>query len=171
MFKLLAPITASVILLAAQAAHADIEVSFVDSAPKDRFVITNMGECVLNNVELTLDLSNSVGRLIFDTTATGAGVEVFQPFEVRKGELTLLSASNIQDGDSSLSLMIETIDPKGSVSFTIDVDDTLVKSEYGNIRVSGSEIANGNVMLTTNKTLSTATFNSYGKALVTLDDC
>ena len=63
--------------------QADIVVNFVESAPKDRFVIENTGECEFENLVVEIDLSGSAGGLIFDTTATGAGVEVFQPFEVR----------------------------------------------------------------------------------------
>ena len=63
-------------------ARADIVVNFVESAPKDRFVIKNTGEYDFENLIVEIDLTSSVGRLIFDTTGNGAGVEVFQPFEV-----------------------------------------------------------------------------------------
>jgi hypothetical protein len=160
------PIVASVCLLAGQLAHANVEVTFVESAPKDRFILHNTSQCALN------DLSNSVGRLIFDTTATGAGVEVFQPFEVKKGNLKLISASEVKDGDSTLSLSIENIAANDSVSFTIDVDDTLTQSELGNIRVSGSEISNALIKITTKgQQTSAAMFDNKGKALVSLPSC
>jgi hypothetical protein len=157
---------ASVCLLTGQLAHANVEVTFVESAPKDRFILHNTSQCALN------DLSNSVGRLIFDTTATGAGVEVFQPFEVKKGNLKLISASEVKDGDSTLSLSIENIAANDSVSFTIDVDDTLTQSELGNIRVSGSEITNALIEITTKEQqTSVAMFDNKGKALVSLPSC
>ncbi|MCB5163102.1 hypothetical protein [Marinomonas algarum] len=171
MFKFLIPITASATLLTAPVTHADVEVSFVDSAPKDRFVLLNTGECALENIMVDFDLSKSVGKLIFDTTATGAGVEVFQPFEVRRGKLMLASTNEIKDGDSTLSLKIQSIAPSESVSFTIDVDDTLDRSELGNIRVSGSEITNGSITLITQKSTVSTTFNRYGKALLPTQGC
>lgn len=166
------PIVASVWLLAGQLAHANVEVTFVESAPKDRFVLHNISQCALNDLTVHLDLSNSVGRLIFDTTATGAGVEVFQPFEVKKGNLKLVSASEVKDGDSTLSLSIQSIAANDSVSFTIDVDDTLTQSELGNIRVSGSEITNALIEITTKEQqTSVAMFDNKGKAMVPFPSC
>ena len=166
------PIVASVWLLAGQLAHANVEVTFVESAPKDRFVLHNISQCALNGLTVHLDLSNSVGRLIFDTTATGAGVEVFQPFEVKKGNLKLISASEVKDGDSTLSLSIQSIAANDSVSFTIDVDDTLTQSELGNIRVSGSEITNALIEITNKEQqTSVAMFDNKGKAMVPFPSC
>jgi hypothetical protein len=166
------PIVASVWLLAGQLAHANVEVTFVESAPKDRFVLHNTSQCALNDLTVHLDLSNSVGHLIFDTTATGAGVEVFQPFEVKKGNLKLISASEVKDGDSTLSLSIQSIAANDSVSFTIDVDDTLTQSELGNIRVSGSEITNALIEITTKEQqTSVAMFDNKGKAMVPFPSC
>lgn len=165
-------IALQVILFWGQFAYADIEVTFVESAPKDRFVINNTGDCNLEDLILHVDLSKSAGRLIFDTTATGAGVEVFQPFEVVKGNLKLISSTKVNDGDKKLSLNIESVASKNSVSFSIDVDDTLAQSELGNIRVSESEIANASVTINAkDKKPFTATFNSNGRALIILPPC
>lgn len=164
--------TLPVILFGAQLAYANVEVVFVESAPKDRFVIKNTGECDLKDLILNVNLSKSAGRLIFDTTASGAGVDVFQPFEVVKGNLKLISSNKVNDGDKKLSLSIDSIKPKKSASFSIDVDDTLVQSELGNIRVSGSEIKNASVTINLNeKRPFTATFNSNGRALIALPPC
>ncbi len=172
MFNVRLPIVASALIFAGQFAYANVEVIFVESAPKDRFVLTNTGQCSLNDLTVNLDLSNSLGKLIFDTTATGAGVEVFQPFEVRKGNLKLVSSEKVKDGDSTLSLVIESIAANDSVSFTIDVDDTLTQSELGNIRVSGSEIKNASIDVNVQgQQASAATFNNKGKALVSLSSC
>lgn len=171
MFKFFAPVALSACFMAGNTAYADVEVTFIESAPKDRFILANTGDCSLKDIKVDLDLSKSVGQLIFDTTASGAGVEVFQPFEVRTGELTLASMNDIKDGDSTLSLRIASIEPSNSVSFTIDVDDTLKQSELGNIRVSGSEITDGSVTLITQKSTSSATFNRYGKAVLSVQGC
>jgi len=71
-------------------AKTTIEVRFIESAPKDRFIIKNIGECNLSEFTFSIDLTESVGKLIFDTTEAGAGVEVFQPFEIVSGNIELL---------------------------------------------------------------------------------
>lgn len=153
----------------AQPAYANLEVRFTESAPKDIFTVKNLGKCDLKEVLLEIDLTESAGQLIFDTTATGAGVEVFQPFEVRQGKMTLTSADNVQDGDTALALRIDQIAAGATVSFTIDVDDTLAKGELGNIRVSGSEIQGGSVRITSvNDDKAVATFGNTSKALIEL---
>lgn len=133
--------------VAFQTAHASLIVDFVEGAPKDRFIVKNAGSCLLSDLVLEINLSQSDGRLIFDTTDTGAGVEVFQPFEATSENIVLVSSEVVKDGDSQLAVRIETLAVGESVGFTIDVDDTLPKSELGNIRVAGSEIQNGQVKI------------------------
>ena len=153
-------------------ARADIVVNFVESAPKDRFVIKNTGECDFENIIVEIYLTSSVGRLIFDTTANGAGAEVFQPFEVREGEVRLLAENKVNDGERMLSVGIKKLSPDTSVSFTLDVDDTLPKSELGNIRVSGSEISNGQVSVSYgDEPVSSALFSTQSVAIVPAPMC
>lgn len=128
-------------------AAADLNVKFVESAPKDWFAVTNNGSCTLASFQLNIDLSNSAGKLIFDTTASGAGVEVFQPFEVKSGSVSLVSSATVQDGDQAVSVLVENLQPGETASFTIDVDDTLTNSELGMIRVSKSEISGSAIKL------------------------
>jgi hypothetical protein len=160
-------ITIAATLSAMQLSYANVEIRFRESAPKDIFSLENLSQCDLKDVLLEIDLSNSVGHLIFDTTAAGAGVEVFQPFEVKQGNMVLTSAIQVQDGDTSLSVRIDEIIAGETVSFTIDVDDTLPKSELGNIRVSGAEIRGGAVRLSLlDKDQVTATFGNKATALI-----
>ncbi|PWQ96515.1 aggregation factor core [Leucothrix arctica] len=159
-------------LFLGQTAQANIEVSFIESAPKDRFVINNVGGCALDNLTLDIDLSKSAGRLIFDTTSSGAGVEVFQPFEVREGAIKVTSPEGVKDGDSKLSISIATLPSGKSVSFTIDVDDTLPRSALGNIRVAGSEIENGMVKVSSKDVKpTTALFSRASKATLVVPSC
>ncbi|MEM7525143.1 MAG: aggregation factor core, partial [Pseudomonadota bacterium] len=62
-------------LFSGSAAIADVTISFEESAPKDRFVLSHDGACSLGPLDVVIDLGGSAGRLIFDPTATGAGVE------------------------------------------------------------------------------------------------
>ncbi|PKF62016.1 aggregation factor core [Psychromonas sp. psych-6C06] len=172
MSNILLSVALLVMLCSSQYAYADIEVKFLEGAPKDKFVFKNTSECNLQNIVLKVDLSNSQGGLIFDTTATGQGVEVFQPFEVTEGELALTSSGKVKDGAKHLSLNVKSINAKQSVSFTIDVDDTLDRSELGNIRVSGNEITNAAVDINFDSEESaTAVFNKQGKALLLMPQC
>ena len=172
MLKILPYTLTGFLLFAAQASHANIEIDFLESAPKDRFTITNTGKCLLQNVTLEIDLSKSAGGLIFDTTATGAGVEVFQPFEVTRGDIKLASKATVQDGDSTLILSIPSFPSNDSVSFTIDVDDTMTSSKLGKIRVAGSEIVNGVVKVSASKyPTSTALFGNDSKATIVQPTC
>ena len=152
--------------------YADIEIRFIESAPKDSFLFTNSGICQLRDLELDIDLTNTNGKLIFDTTADGDGVEVFQPFENRNGQVELISSNAVNDGDTSLSVRIESLLPTQQVSFTIDVDDTLKDSALGQIRVTGTEIQNGTVTLRVNDAkATTASFDENSRALVSLSGC
>ena len=123
------------------ATPASLQIDFTESAPKDWFSVTNTSACQLDSFNVLFDLSNTYGRLIFDTTSSGAGVEVYQPFEVRGGEIQLTSGTEVLDGDNTLSITISNLAPDQTASFTIDVDDTKVQSELGQIRVSRAEIS------------------------------
>jgi len=83
-------------------------------------------------------LAESAGKLLFDTTASGQGGEVFQPFELVKGKQFLTNSPKITDGDTKIMLRLNELAVGSKVSFTIDVDDTLENSALGQIRVSNS---------------------------------
>lgn len=151
-------------------AMADLRVQFVESAPKDRFVFENKSTCTLSSLRIQIDLASSAGKLIFDTTSQGAGVEVYQPFEVRTGKIVLNNP--VRDGDNQLQIQIARLASGEQASFTIDVDDTLTRSVLGNIRVAGSEIEYGTVNLYagTPKPVS-AQFSEAGIATLAVAEC
>jgi len=139
---------------------ADILVEFTESAPKDSFSFTNEGDC-----------KRGAGNLIFDTTAAGKGVEVFQPFENVDG-VALVSSAEVNDGDQSVTVKITDLEPGGIASFTIDVDDSLENSELGNIRVTGSEMQGTSVTFTLdNETTHTSLIDANNKARAPVDAC
>jgi len=159
-------------LLFTAVAMSKVEVRFIESAPKDSFVIMNHGDCDLQNFVFNVDLTKTRGQLIFDTTASGAGVEVFQPFESQDGDLTLVSGDVVSDGDKTLSVQGRLIPSKKKVSFTIDVDDTLKNSELRQIRVTGAEMQDGAVSLSANNAEAvTANFDANNSALFTTTLC
>lgn len=151
---------------------ANVQIDFIESAPKDSFVVKNTSACVLNNFVVDIDLNDTAGQLIFDTTASGAGVEVFQPFEVVEGRINLVSSSSVKDGDKKLSIAVASLAPNKSVRFTIDVDDTLTNSALGNIRVANSEMENGTVNITLdNAARYSGTFNKKSQAVIDFSAC
>lgn len=148
--------------------QADLHVRFVEGAPKDRFEITNHGACAISSSTITLDLTTSQGALIFDVTSNGAGVEVFQPFEIVAGRDALVTLPTIVDGQSTVELPISALDTGASIAFTIDVDDTLGARE---ITVTGSEISGATVQLVGADARQTAAFDTEAKAQVTGPTC
>lgn len=155
-------------LFLAQPAYADLSAQFDEGAPKDRFTFTNIGACAITNATLTLDLSTSDSGLIFDVTDQGAGVEVFQPFELIKGGDAISGQPNVLDGDAQIVFSIRSLMPQKAISFTIDVDDTTGGRE---ITVSDGEIKGASVMLEQNSTLHTATFVDSSRTKVKLNAC
>lgn len=163
----LAPLSCAIGLLAGSAA-ADLNVSFIEGAPKDRFRIENTSACALSGSTVRLDLSTSKGALIFDVTAAGQGVEVFQPFELTEGAQALAERPQVSDGQSAIDLAIETLAPGQAIAFTIDVDDTIDQRE---ITVTGSEIKGATVAISQGGQDRSAAFSDQAKARIVLADC
>ena len=132
---------AAALVLLATGARADIAVRFQEGAPKDRFSFENRGACVLTG-DLRLDLESSRGGLVFDVSAAGAGVEVFQPFDLVEGADHVRGVPVVADGDRAVVLRVADWPAGARIAFTIDVDDTLKGRE---ITVSDAEIAGATV--------------------------
>ena len=161
----------TLLMLTATPALANIEASFIESAPKDTFRFTNISACDLGPATLTVDLADSAAGLIFDTTGNGAGVEVFQPYQTVAGAEMLTNISPVNDGDTKITLTVSGLKPNQSIAFTIDVDDTLRNSERGQIQVSGSEIAGATVSVATTATQEIAAFDTTSSALIKTVNC
>lgn len=147
---------------------AGVQVRFIEGAPKDRFVLQNVGNCDVEGSTLSIDLSPSAGRLVFDVTAAGAGVEVFQPLEFVEGTDALAQLPSVVDGQTSIDLEISSLPVGENISFTIDVDDTIGQRE---ITVSGSEIAGAVASYTKGAQSSTGVFSTDALANLTINDC
>ena len=107
--------TLTVLALAlASTAQADIAVQFIEGAPKDRFRITNQSGCPTGPIDVVIDLSASPAGLIFDTTGAGAGVEVFQPFEMVEGMSNVDATNRVSDGDTRAEISIADYPQKAS---------------------------------------------------------
>jgi hypothetical protein len=132
--------------LSAAPAFSDVHVQFLEGAPKDRFVMTNTGACDIGTAQFVIDFSASNAGLIFDVTSSGAGVEVFQPFEATAGVDLLTKQPTISDGDQRATLDITGLASNRSIAFTIDVDDTNGTRE---ITVADNEMRGTTVSLLT----------------------
>ncbi|WP_170507793.1 aggregation factor core [Ruegeria arenilitoris] len=155
-------------LFAATSLQAGVQIRFIEGAPKDRFVLTNVGACEVDASTLKIDLSQSAGRLIFDVTEKGAGVEVFQPLEIVEGVDALRQLPLVVDGQNTIELEIAALAAGDKLAFTIDVDDTIGQRE---ITVTGSEIEGATVSYADAVETKTATFSSDAVVNVATKDC
>ena len=149
-------------------ALADLRVQFIEGAPKDRFVITNVGDCELSAGQLEINFVNSNAGLIFDVTGTGEGVEVFQPFEVTAGSRYLTAQPSIEDGDQRANLDMSGLGVDETIAFTIDVDDTIGTRA---ITVKNGEITGSTVSLYTDGTTYSAVMDAQAQVSLTTPTC
>lgn len=152
----------------ASPSFAELQVRFDEGAPKDKFTISNLGGCSLGGTTITIDLRGSPYGLIFDVTDRGAGVEVFQPFELSQGGENLKGYPEVMDGDNQLTLDLNDLAAGSSLSFTIDVDDTANDRQT---TVSGAEIVGAGVVVETPVSSSTASFDEDAIATVAISSC
>jgi nitrous oxidase accessory protein NosD len=159
------PLIFALLTLAAPAA-ADVEVRFVEGAPVDRFSFEVGAGCPLGASVLSLDLTGSAGRLIFDTAGAGAGVQVYQPFVLVEGAEQVAEAPDLRDGDRGLTLELSEL--SRTLVFTTDLDDTIGAAET---LVSGSEIAGATVSITLEDVTYSGVFDAQARARVTILAC
>ncbi|MEM7544304.1 MAG: aggregation factor core [Pseudomonadota bacterium] len=152
-------------------AAADMRVTFTEGAPKDRFAITNTGTCEIGPATLLIDLSSSAGQLIFDTTADGAGVDVFQPVELVAGAPEVESTGTVLDGDMMLEVTLRSLRPRVTIAFTMDLDDQQQNSALGQTRVTGAEINGATVSVTIGDSTVTGRFDDSAAADIPLSAC
>ncbi|MCF2904997.1 aggregation factor core [Octadecabacter sp. CECT 8868] len=150
------------------AAAADLQVEFIEGAPKDRFVITNVGDCALGAGQFEIDFVNSSAGLIFDVSNEGAVVEVFQPSEITVGAEYLTSQPLITDGDQRAILDMSGIGVTETIAFTIDVDDTIGTRA---ITVADSEISGTTVSLRTDGSTYSAVMETKAQVQLTTPNC
>ena len=164
------PIAIGVLLILALGvdAEADVKVRFIEGAPKDKFVITNTGSCAISDSSVRIDLSTATGKLIFDVTDQGEGVNVFQPFEVVEGAESLRAIPSIRDGQSSVRLDIASLEPGAVIAFTTDVDDTIGQRET---MISNTEIQGAVVSYIRNDNSLIGEFSDNSEALLAIPGC
>jgi hypothetical protein len=141
--KLLITLIASaapLLVVAQTTCKVDVTFTFTESAPRDRFEIRNDSSAGQPIQRARLELNGSAGRLFFDTAQGGAGVDVFQPFQVDSGEARLATVPVVKDGSDRIDLAFERFEPSQRFQFSIDVDDRLGDSDMGPTRVSGREL-------------------------------
>lgn len=157
-------VTSICLAMSASPALADLSMIFVEGAPKDRFELRNTGTCPIGALQVALDLTGSAGALIFDTSDRGAGVQVYQPFELVQGADALVQSPVVGDGDKVILLDIQSLAPDQVIAFTIDVDDTLSSRQ---ITVTDSEIEGAQVSASGRS----ARFGADARARLTMPAC
>ena len=155
------PLLVAILGLAAPAVAGTLTVTFRDGAPKDRFTISYDASCVAQPMRVDIDLGTAPAGLVFDITAAGAGVEVFQPLEWVLGRAR---ASAVRDGDTVVSLDLDGLSPGETLAFTVDIDDTTSNRQ---ITVDGSEMVGATLRAGGKE----ARFDATGTARVALPAC
>jgi len=135
---------------AAAACGIDIKIRFFESSG-DIFAIKNASQELWYLVSLSIRLTGSRGRLVFDTEDGGPGVSMHEPFGAVDDTVGFISATPVDDGGEEVRLLFSDFRPGRSFMFVIDVDDRLENSDDGQAVVSGDEIegANAQAVLTT----------------------
>lgn len=155
-------IFSTILVMSATSAFADLSVTFQDGAPKDRFTIAYTGTCTLEQTEIVIDLGTAPAGLIFDITASGPGVDVFQPLEWVTGSAQTSSA--VKDGETALALVFDRLVPGETYVFTVDIDDTTSTRQ---ITVDASEMVGASLRVEA----QTALFDATGRATLASDAC
>lgn len=117
-----------------------VEVQFLES-DGDVFVVANKSEEAWSIVSLVIQLTGSLGYLVFDTADGGEGANMYTPFGAVSGDVGLVAQPDVADGAEALTLRFRDFPPGRTFMFVIDVDDRLENSDFGQAVVSGSEIA------------------------------
>lgn len=161
-------VPALIMMIISFPALADLQVRFIEGAPKDRFTMAVTGPCGLEAADVIIDLAKSPAGLIFDVTDRGAGVQVFQPMEFVTGREFVTALPQVADGDQKVMLHLAALKPGQEVSFTIDVDDT---GNASPTMISGSEIIGAEIRVKSALGAATGVFDNQANALVMLSGC
>lgn len=151
-------------VICAQAAGAEgLDIKFRDGAPGDMFHVINMG-CPVIQSALTFDLTTSAGGVVIDTAYGGIGTQDPRNVEIIAGSAALVP---VNDGDQTLTLLLDLLPTGAGVVVSFDVDDTISDNRGNRVSVAGSEIAGATVTLAAPEASATATFDANGNTLLT----
>ena len=146
--------------LIATPAMAEIQVQFYTA--NDGFLITNLDNCPLSDVEIKIDMSSSSGALVFDTFPGPPGLNQSQSLRILSGSDFLSQTPVVRDGSQKLTLAVKELPSDESILIALDTDSR--DSAWSNteeikgsvVTISGSE---------------TAAFNNKGTALIPNASC
>lgn len=131
-------------VLAAAPAHACgpvVEVRFAEGSGGDRFEALNKSAGGWRLLKLTVDLAGSAGDLVFDTDRGGDGVQAYRDFAVIGGDAEMSRLVAPGDGGRFLAVEFLAFPPGASFRFTVDVDDRLPGSRFGQASIDPGEFA------------------------------
>ncbi len=158
-------------LLAVGPAAAEVTARFVEGAPNDVFEIDNSGACDFGPLRLDIDLSGAPAGLLFDVTAGGPGVLVFQPLRLVAGAEQVTGLSELADGDRALALDLAGLPAGARIVISVDIDGTLANGPLGQTRVAGAEIAGATLRVVSASSAASAAFDAGGVARVAVSGC
>ncbi len=150
---------------------AEMSARFVEGAPSDVLEIDNSGSCDFGPLQLDIDLSGAPAGLLFDVTAGGPGVSVFQSPRLVAGAELVTGFSELTDGDRALSLDLAGLPAGAGIVIYVDIDDTLADGPLGQTRVAGAEIAGATLRVVSGAVAASAAFDAEGVARVAVSAC
>jgi len=141
-------------------AMAEVEVQFYTE--NDGFSITNLDGCPLTDVEVKIDISSSLGGLVFDTFPGPPGLNRSQSLRIVGGSGYLAQTPVVRDGSQILTLKVKELPSEESVLIALDTDSkTSAWSDTGDIKGSTVVISDSEAV----------TFNDRGTAHVPNGSC
>jgi hypothetical protein len=119
---------------------ADVSVRFIEDYPTDRFEFVQRDTCATGPVAFVVELAGAEAGLLFDTAENGAGFERAAPFTALENARRLVGTPVIEDGSTTLAVVLHDFAPGERFSFSIDLDDTRTDSFQGQTQVSEAEM-------------------------------
>ncbi|NNC37411.1 MAG: hypothetical protein EX271_08995 [Acidimicrobiales bacterium] len=154
-------VISTLLLLLASPAVADVEVQF-HAEYNDGFSITNLNGCPLTDVEVEINMTTSVGTLVFDTFPGPPGLNQSQSLRILSGGDFLAQTPAVRDGSQTLILNIKELPSDGMIIVALDTDSK--HSAWSNTE----EIKGGFAKITDSEL---TVFNNKGTALVPTGNC
>ncbi|MEO0359371.1 MAG: hypothetical protein AAF386_14005, partial [Pseudomonadota bacterium] len=148
------------LFLTATSAQADLVVTFSDGNPHDRFWLQNTGCATLVGV-VTIDLTQSAGRVLIDSIRGGPGTKDPMPVEIERGDNTL---GPVMDGDQHLDIYLHGLAPDTVAVVTLDLDGDVGWLAAPNVGVENSEMAGARATIDSPDWAATALFDATARA-------
>ena len=153
--------------------HAEILLTYDESAATPHFEISNDSACATGAMEVLIDLESSAAELFFDNRTTGTNLfdAALAPFRIESGADRVSQVDEPDTGSGRIAIRLSDMMPGESVSFSIDVDDQLDDGERADALAEGSRIAGAVAVVAKDGSERAALYGAQGAASVDIGGC